>query len=131
MRERRHAADGKPGVSLRLVCRGPADRSGAANVLEAFDAHAVIAAAEHNERPSVGDEHERLHDAAHFRADLTCGVLGRAGRGRESPDRKLDSAFVRVGANTRDVGVIRGQRPRLVMKRSTLPGSSASITEAT
>jgi len=107
MRERRHPTDGKTSLLFRLVRRGSTDRFRAEKVLETFDAHPVVAGAQHDHRTSVGYEDERFHDPLDLCTDLSRRILGGTGRGGETHDRELHAAFGSVRADADDVGVIR------------------------
>ena len=130
MREWRHAADRKTGVRLRLICRCPADRFRAKHILEAFDAHSLVAGAEHDDGPAVGDEDEGLHDALDLGADLPGRVFGGPRRRGEAADLDGRAALGRIGLDPRDVRVLGVQRQRCVKKRRTRPGRSVSIADA-
>ena len=107
MSERRDPTDGKTSLVFGLVCRGPADRFRAEKVLETFDAHTVVAGAEHDQRTSVGDEDERFHDPLDLCTDLARRILRGTGRGGETHDREVHAALGSVRADADDVGVVR------------------------
>ena len=128
--EWRNAPDRETGQRLGLVSGRATDARRTESAREQLGVHAGTAGAEDHDRLARAQEDERLHDPLHVGSDLPRRVLGCARRRRETLHRQIHPARAGVGADARDVGVVRGQCQRCVTKRRTRPGRRPIIAEA-